>query len=247
MRAISVLAVLALLALPSHGKASTEPVRLAVILDDFGLTYPSNPPDEEWLALPWPVTIAVMPKSPRTRKAAEAARAAGKEVMVHFPFDPFLPLELAGEEASEGDRDKVLALLESALKDIPGAVGVNNHRSYAATRNRPLMRWFMEKVKKRGLYFVDSWVSARSVAYEEARAAGIPAARSDTFLDEAQRHDKEFCLKWLDVAAARARRRGYGVAIGHHYFPGTLECLKEGLPRLESRGFKIVPASEVVR
>lgn len=245
MRPLSLAALLGALALPAA--ASTEPVRLAVILDDFGLTYPSNPPDEEWLALPWPVTIAVMPESPRTRKVAAAAKAAGKEVLVHFPFDPFLSLELSEEAPTEGDKRKVLALLQKAVQEIPGAVGLNNHRSYAATRNRPLMRWFMGELKGRGLFFVDSWVSARSVAYEEARGAGLRAARGDGFLDEAKRHDKESCLRWLDIAAARAKRRGYGVAIGHHYFPGTLECLKEGLPRLESRGFKIVPASEVVR
>ena len=59
--------------------------RIAVVIDDFGLTYPKNVPDEEWMKLSFPLTFAVMPESPRTTKAALAAKAAGKEVIIHFP------------------------------------------------------------------------------------------------------------------------------------------------------------------
>ena len=37
----------------------------------------------------------------------------------------------------------VRKLLDKSFKDIPGPVGVNNHRSYRATQNRPLMAAFM--------------------------------------------------------------------------------------------------------
>lgn len=221
--------------------------RLAVVIDDFGLTYPKNVPDEKWMALRYPLTYAVMPESPRSTRSARETAAAGQELILHFPFDPFLSLELPKDGLSERDLKKVEALFEKSLKQVPGVVGLNNHRSYKATRHRPLMRAFMEKLKARGgLYFLDSKVSGKSVAYEEARRAGLATAENSIFIDTAEIHDKPFCQKMLRRAAALARRRGQAIAIGHHYFHGTYECLIEELPKLQAEGIELVFASKLL-
>lgn len=238
-------AALAVLALAACAPRAAAGPRIAVVIDDFGLTYPKNVPDEAWMRLPWPMTFAVMPESPRTRRAAEEARKAGKEVIIHFPFDPFLSLELPEGAASRADMAKVEALLEKSFESIPQAAGLNNHRSYKATRNAPLMRAFMARYAERRLYFLDSKVSPKSVAYREAKAAGILVAANDVFLDEAKRHDKEFCRRMLLRAAALARRKGSAVAIGHHYFHGTYEGLLETVPELQKQGFEFVFASQL--
>lgn len=221
--------------------------KVAVVIDDFGLNYKSTPPDEEWAGLPHPLTWAVMPESPRTKKAASLAAEKKIEVILHYPFDPFQTLKLPKEKAAAEDLAKVAALLEKSLKQVPNAVGLNNHRSYRATPNAPLMREFMRLYKPKGLYFLDSMVHPRSVAYAEAKAAGIPAARNFVFLDTASVHDKEFCVKMLKRAVARARKEGEAVAIGHHYFRGTYECLKEEMPRHAAEGIEFVRASALAR
>ena len=221
--------------------------KIAVVIDDFGLTYPKNVPDEEWMKLAFPLTFAIMPESPRTTKAALAAKAAGKEVIIHFPFDPFLSLRLPPQEASAEDLRKVMDLLDKSFRSIPGAVGLNNHRSYKATQNAPIMRAFMGEYRKKGLYFLDSGVSPKSVAAREAASAGIRSIRNDVFLDEARRHDKAFCRRMLRRAADIARKKGQAVAIGHHYFHGTFEGLREMVPELQKEGFEFVFASQVVR
>jgi len=232
---------------PAGGAGADHRPRIAIVIDDFGLTYPKNVPDEKWWAIPWVYTAAVMPESPRSTRAAAEALRARKELILHFPFDPFLSLELAQDAASAGDRKKVLALFEKSLRQVPGIVGVNNHRSYKATQNRPLMAAFMPELKSRGLFFLDSGVSPRSVAYDEARRAGLRAARNSVFLDEAKRHDKDFCLRMLRRAAAIARKEGEAVAIGHHYFWGTYEGLVELVPLLEKEGIEFVPISALAR
>lgn len=237
----SLLAALALL--PAVASAA----RVAVVIDDFGLTYAANPPDERWMALDEPLTFAVMPESPRTRAAARATLAAGKELIVHYPFDPFQRLDLAEDAATPADVDKTSRLLTKALKQVPGAVGVNNHRSYRATMNRPLMREFMRRLKPTGLYFVDSAVSPRSVAGAEARAAGVPTATNVRFLDTAQVHTAAFCAQSLSYAVARARRTGAALVIGHHYYHGTFDCLKAEMPRYTKEGVEFVKASALVR
>jgi polysaccharide deacetylase 2 family uncharacterized protein YibQ len=223
-------------------RAAPRP-RIAVILDDFGLDYKKTPPDSSWCSLPFPLTFAVMPRSPRTKEAALGAKACGKEVLIHFPFDPFLRLELPAEAPSPADIRKVSGLLEECVRTIPGAVGLNTHRSLKATRNGPLMRWFAGEVSRRKLFFVDSFVSPKSAAYSEARAAGLRCARNDLFL-EPRRPDEAVCRGVLRSAAAIARRRGLAVVIGHHYHRTTLRCLESEVPALEKEGFEFVFASQ---
>ena len=199
------------------------------------------------MQLDFPITFAIMPDSPRTRQAAEAARRAGKEVIIHFPFDPFLTLDLRPDSVTEGDKKKVRSLWERALKTIPGAVGANTHRSYKATRNRPLMKWFMGLVKEQGFFFVDSFVSTKTVAFDEAQRAGIPSAVNRIFLEEVKRRKKADCRRWLGTAVSSARKNGSAVVIGHHYFRETYDCLREAVPELRQKGVEFVFASQVVR
>lgn len=218
--------------------------RVAVVIDDFGLNYKTTPPDEEWMALPSTMTFAVMPESPRTRKAAALTSAApSKELMIHYPFDPFQSLKLSKDAVDPEDALKTAALLDKAMKQIPGAKGLNNHRSYKATKNRPLMNAFMAQLKPTGLHFLDSKVSDKSVAYAEAKLAGIPAAENFIFLDTAELHTEAFCRKMLKQAVARARRTGSAIAIGHHYFRSTFDCLRTEMPKYEKEGVEFVRAS----
>jgi len=202
--------------------------RVAIVIDDFGLNYKKTPPDEEWMALPGVMTFAVMPESPRTKKAAALTSAAPtKELMIHYPFDPFQSLKLGKDVLDPEDAVKTQKLLDKAVKDIPNAKGLNNHRSYRGTRNTPMMRAFMTQLKPTGMYFLDSKVSEKSVAYAEAKAAGIPAASNSIFLDTAELHTDAFCRKMLKQAVARARKHGSSIAIGHHFFRSTFDCLRD--------------------
>ncbi|MFI5344911.1 MAG: divergent polysaccharide deacetylase family protein [Elusimicrobiota bacterium] len=255
----SAAAVLLLLSAPAFAAAP----RLAVVIDDFGLTYPKDQPDADWMGLKFPVTFAVMPVSPRTTKVAEQTKAAGHELIIHYPFDKYQKLELPKDHVSEADMKSVVALLEKAFKQIPGPVGLNNHQSYRGTMNRPMMAEFMKLLKPKGVYFLDSHVSSKSVAYDEAKKAGIPTAENGIFLDgthEAKSRkkapdvlaaaiakDKAVCVHWLRYSAAQARKHGFAVAIGHHYYHGTFQCLVEEVPKLQAEGIEFVFASAVVK
>ena len=53
-------------------------------------------------------------------------------------------------------------------------------------------------------------------------------------------------LKQLELAARDAERDGSAIAIGHPR-PDTIAALAQGLPRLESRGIRLVFVSELVQ
>jgi hypothetical protein len=243
--------IVAVLLLGALAPLSAEPPavpaaapRVAIVIDDFGLNYKKTPPDEEWMAQAGTMTFAVMPESPRTKKVAPLVSAtANKELIIHYPFDPFQSLKLAKDNVDAEDVEKTKKLLEKAMKQIPNAKGLNNHRSYKATKNQPIMHAFMAQLKPTGLYFIDSKVSEKSVAYAEAKQAGIPAAMNYVFLDTAELHTQAFCAKGLRQAVARARKTGSAVAIGHHYFRSTFDCLKEEMPKYEKEGVEFVKGS----
>lgn len=249
---------------PAPAAAPVAAPRVAVVIDDFGLTYRKDVPDEDWMKLKFPMTYADMPVSPRTTKVAAEIKASGHELIIHYPFDRYQSLELPKDHVSPKDWKSVTALLDKAFRQIPGAVGLNNHQSLRGTMNRPMMAKFMALLKTKGIYFLDSHVSAKSVAFAEARKAGVPTAVNGIFLDgghepKARRSkdpkvfaaavakDKAVCVHWLRYTAARARKYGSAVAIGHHYYHGTYECLVSEIPKLQAEGIEFVYASALVK
>lgn len=242
-----ILTAIMILGTATSGARSAERPRIAIVIDDFGLTYKKNVPDEDWYALKFPITFAVMPESPRTKESARRTKESGHELIIHFPFDPFLQLDLPKDKVSSSDLEKVKKLMDKAFRDIPGPVGLNNHRSYRATANRPLMNAVMPLIKARGVYFLDSGVSPKTVAYDEARKAGIRAAKNVIFMEEPKHYSKEYATRFLRTAAAHARKHGSAVIIGHHYFRGTYEALVAEVPKLQAEGFDFVFASALAR
>ncbi|HVA66685.1 MAG TPA: divergent polysaccharide deacetylase family protein [Elusimicrobiota bacterium] len=229
-------------------KAPNLKPEIAVVIDDFGLTYKKNPPDNEWMKIKWPITFSDMPESPRTAQAARETIEYGHQLLIHFPFDPFLRLELPADRVDPNDLRQVKALLAKARKEIPGAVGLNNHRSTRATMNRPLMAAFMRLLKPTGLFFLDSHVSSKTVAYAEAKKAGLRAADNFVFLEEPGHYnDEAFAESMIRFAARHARKTGRVVLIGHHYFRGTYEALMKEEPLLKAQGFDFVFASQIAR
>ena len=102
----------------------------------------------------------------------------------------------------------------------------------------------MPALHDRDLFFVDSRTSSKSVAFDAARRAKVPAATRDIFLDDAE--DVKSIEKQLDLAAREARARGAAIAIGHPH-PETIEALTQTLPQLQREGIDLVFVSKVVR
>ena len=111
------------------------------------------------------------------------------------------------------------------------------------TANRDAMDQVMTAAGARGLMFLDSLTTNRSVAYASARAAGLPATTRDVFLDNTDLADE--VMVRLAETEARARARGSAVAIGHPR-DATLDVLEPWLATVEGRGFRLAPLSAVI-
>jgi len=217
--------------------------RLAIILDDLG-----NDRDaaEAVFAMPYPVTVSILPKQAHSKEIAEQALKRGYEVMLHLPMQSIGKEHAEAQELRPGmTRAEVSKLVAQFLNEVPGVAGVNNHQGSESTGDPRLMAELMPVLREHKLFYVDSRTSPATVAYDAAQKSGVRAAfRNVPFLDD----DEQVAAvrKQIKVAIEGAAKKKAAVAIGHAR-PSTLEALRETLPQAQSYGVKLVFASELAR
>ena len=216
--------------------------RLAIILDDLGSDRAAA---DSVFALPYPLTISVLPNHAHSLEIAEEAHRRGYEVMVH------LPMQAVGKETPEAQElhpgmpaDDIPVLFGQMIKSVPNATGVNNHQGSEATADPALMEELMPVLQKWNLFYVDSRTTAATVAYDTAQRLGVRSAfRNVPFLDDVQ--EVSAVRKQIELALRGAKEKGEAIAIGHPH-RATLEALSEVLPQAEARGVHLVYASNLV-
>ncbi|KEA63608.1 putative divergent polysaccharide deacetylase [Marinobacterium lacunae] len=239
----SVLIVLLTLLVSKLNAAPLEPwqqmgPRMVLIIDDVGTNLALG---EAALALPGPVTYAVLPLTPHARHLSEEASRMDKEVILHAPMANLHHLRLGpGALTPEQNKQELQATLREDLDAVPEAIGVNNHMGSLMTQKSEQMDWVMEVLRARKLFFVDSRTTAQTKAYDSAMNAGIPALKRDVFLDN-ERTAEAIGERFLH-AVKLARTKGSVVVIGHPY-PETLTFLEQALPELGEYGISLMSAS----
>ncbi len=221
--------------------------RIAIVLDDFGQRSWNGNLVERFCALPWPLTLAILPNEGRATEVVATAIRHGHEALLHLPMEPMaFPEEDPGDGAIfvRQDGATIRALLRQALSEVPGVAGVNNHMGSRATADSRVMEEILGELKALDLFFLDSRTSAESLGYAMASAMGVPAARRDLFIDPVDEIAAVEDRLW--ALAALAGDQGEAIGIGHDR-EQTLLALQAVLPRLESRGHQLVPVSQLVR
>ncbi|MGE8062047.1 divergent polysaccharide deacetylase family protein [Pseudomonas sp. NPDC089547] len=210
---------------------------MSIIIDDLGQ---SPERDSRTLALPGPVTMAIMPDTPHATDFARQAHKAGKTVILHMPMDP-----ATGPYAWHPGIviEELARRLNAALAKVPYAAGINNHMGSRMTAQREPMTWLMTELQRRHLFFVDSRTSAATVAAAEAQAQGLAHVSRDVFLDDERTN--EAISRQLQQGIALARQQGSAVLIGHPY-PQTLDILARELPRLAQQGITLVSLQQMI-
>lgn len=222
--------------------AASNP-RVAIVIDDVGYRKEIM---EELLAIPVPLTWAILPFTPYSEVCRQMAHGRGIEIILH------LPLETVGRWKDPGPgvimrkwtAAEIRDQLEKDFNAVPGVVGVNNHMGSAGTQDQRLMEIIMEELKKRNLFFVDSMTHARSVAGKCAENNGVPFARRQVFIDnDPEPEPQRRALRKLIELAVKE-----GTAIGiAHARPGSIRTIAGMLGEFKAAGVEIVPVSELVQ
>jgi polysaccharide deacetylase 2 family uncharacterized protein YibQ len=219
-----------------------EGARLAIILDDLGSDRGAA---QAIFAMPYPLTLSVLPNHAHSVDIAQEASRRGFQVMLHLPMKSMGNERAEAQELrpgmSAGDVD---ALVDNLLRAVPDVAGVNNHQGSQSTADAALMDELMPVLREHKLFYVDSRTTAATVAYDTAQRFGVPSGfRNVPFLDDVA--EVSAVRKQLQLALRDARKKGDAIAIGHPH-PATLQALRDVLPEAKAQGVRLVFASEVV-
>ena len=216
--------------------------RAAIVIDDLGNDLRVA---RELTEIDAPLAFAVMPQRPFSREVAELAALFKREVLVHLPMEAENGEDFGAETVLQlSDRpEDVQRALDAFLPTVPHAVGANNHMGSRFTSDREHMRWVLEDLKDKGLFFIDSRTSPHSVACDVAARIPVPCAARSVFLDDS---DEEDAIRTaVATVVTLARTRGDVIAIGHPR-PNTLAVLRDALPSFADAGIELVPVSTIV-
>lgn len=216
---------------------------LILVIDDMGQSLSAA---QALAALPYPVTLAIWPHAPHARETADVAAQRRLDVMAHVPMEPLpradgkKPQPGPGALRTDMEPGQIRAALKDNLSALPSAIGLNNHMGSAFTGSAASCRRLCAWLDGMGFFVLDSLTTPDSQLGVQARSLGMASAVRDVFLDT--RRQTPAILSALDQAAAKARARGYAVAIGHPY-EETLRALRTWQ---DKAGVALVPLRRLV-
>lgn len=217
---------------PSIVSAKTSH-QVAIVIDDFGNNMKGT---DKMLSLPIPLTAAVMPFLPSTKEDAELAHKKGYEVIVHLPMEPIKgkkswlgPNAITTDLSDEEIRKRV----EMAIKDVPFAIGMNNHMGSKATADTRVMRIVLAVCKEHGFFYLDSKTNPKSVVRKTAKEAGVPVIENKLFFDDVYTHTH--VAKQANLLLQKTKEEPVMIAIGHVGPPGeiTSSVIASYIPKIK--------------
>ena len=216
---------------------------IVLVIDDFG--YRNDSVSDRFLNLPVPITCAVLPGHSQSASIAKKAIKSGKEVIIHMPMES--SVSMTGEDEFKlkvgMTSEEIEWRLNEALKEIPEAIGINNHQGSKATTNGKVMGVVASVLKNKNKFFLDSRTSSKTVGEKTMRSVGVLTARRHIFLDNDLNIDN--ISKQLDKLVALSQKKGMAIGIGH-VKANTLKVLEKEIPILLERGFEFKFVSQVV-
>ncbi len=215
---------------------------IAVVIDDMGVDRKRS---ARVIGFRGPLTLSFLAYADDLGRQTAAAAAAGHELLVHVSMEPVSGDLDPGPNVllSELYPEELRRRLRWGLSRFGAYVGINNHMGSRFTADAAGMAVVMEELKRRGLLFLDSRTTDKTVAAALARRAGVPFAERNIFLDHVD--DVATVQGRLAEVERLARRTGFAVAIGHPR-DATITALAAWLEHVEERGFVLVPLTAVV-
>ncbi len=216
--------------------------KIAIVIDDWGYNL-----DNLYILdqIKYPFTASVLPRLDYSKEISAELHKRGFQVILHLPMEPHEKYRLEKNTiiTSMGEQ-AMINIIAQDLADIHFAIGVSNHMGSKATEDLRIMSIVLNELKKRGLFFLDSLVSSKSVCSYLAGKLHVSFIKRDVFLDN--KGEAGYIKDQIYKLKRKALVYGYAVGIGHDR-KITLEVLRDAMPELEKEGYKLVFVSELVK
>ncbi len=218
--------------------------RITIVIDDWGY---NNSHCRYLASIPASVGVAILPALPYSRDIIRCAEQNGKEPMLHLPLEPFNLKEIYQKGyvlTTQMGASELRKTMLKILDEMNGVVGINNHTGSKGSESELLMTTVLTETRKRGLFFVDSVTSDRTVGGKVAAKLKMHIAKRDVFLDN--RNDRSAIERQFAETAQIARTNGYALAIGHDRAL-TLQIIIEQMKKLSDQGYEFISPSEYIK
>ena len=228
-------------AAPLQGKKDGP--RVAIVISGLGVS--ANVTRQAVEKLPGPVTLGFTPYGTDVEGMVTSARAAGHEVLLQAPMEPFdYPDNDPGPQTllTTLSLDQNTDRLHWLMSRFQGYVGIANYMGARFTSTEAALAPVLKEVSRRGLIYVDDGSSPRSLAGQIAGANNLPFARAEILLDAVT------TTAHIDRALARleALAREHGSAVGTaSALPASIERIAQWAKAAEGRGIVLVPITAV--
>ncbi|MCW5718310.1 MAG: divergent polysaccharide deacetylase family protein [Bauldia sp.] len=214
--------------------------RIAIIIGGLGLGRAGTQLAID--VLPPEISLALAPYGANLRTVASDARAAGHEIFLQVPLEPFdFPANDPGEHTLIVDDPAAANIdrLEWLMTQFNMYAGVVTYAGGRFTGEAEALQPLVGELARRGLMFVDDGASARSVSANVS--VGVVAyARADLVIDTVD--DQTAVANRLAQLEALAQQRGFAIGSGSA-FPNTIEAVRAWAATALSRGYEIVPVT----
>lgn len=219
--------------------------RVAIVIGGVGLGDDAS--ESSVSALPGEVTLAFAPYGENLGATLADARAAGHEVLLQLPLEPYNYPDLdPGPQTLTTDASPTenLERLHWLMSRITTYVGVVNYMGGRFSGDTEALAPVLAEIGSRGLLYLDDGSSGARSRVGEAATGRVPFLQADIVLDAdttAGAIDAR-----LEQLAAIARERGYAIGTGSA-FPATVARIAEFARRAEEHGIVLVPITALAK
>ena len=182
--------------------------------------------------MPKAVSVAIFPNAPDSQMMMNKAHQQGREILIHLPMAPLSKQPLEKDTLTPSmSAAEVKRIVDQAIRNIPYAIGINNHMGSAMTSSRSGMDNVMQAMNAHNLFFLDSMTIGNTQSVNAAQGTRVKVIKRNVFLDDVQNEGE--IRRQFERAIQLARKNGYAIAIGHPH-PATVKVLQQMLPNLPS-------------
>ncbi len=219
--------------------------KIAIVLGGMGLNQDLTA--KAIKALPGDVSFAFAPYGENLQAQVNKARAAGHEIMLQLPMEPFgYPATNPGPKTlviAAGEAANIDALLWH-LSRFAGYIGASAYMGGNFLADPAALRPVLAELKKRGLYFMEDSPPQKSAASDVGRIVGLSVLAPQIVIDA--NGDAKTIAKALAQLEEEARQSGIAIGTGTG-LEVTIEEVQEWAKSLNDRGILLIPLSAAFR
>ena len=224
-------------------KRSDRKPRIAIIISNLGLS--STYTAIALKMMPKNVTLSFSHIAPKLKNWVREARQNGFEVLIDLPMEPIgFPQNDPGRDTLLTTLNEVenLNRLEHIMLQAGGFAGLLATHGSKFTLSSEVLLPILKSIKARGLLYVDSRSTSRSVGPELSSSIQLPRAFNNIFIDKnPSARNINTKLKELEIIAKKTK---FAVAIAQP-LPITLELLNNWVKGLKAKGIALAPVSAI--